>query len=167
MNSSQLLSVVTFVYGFAATFYIAGWIFKKSMPAKLARWAAIVGIVINLAGFLLRWKESYAIGYGHAPLSNMYESLVFFALTIAIIYLFIEIRYKTTVVGAFAMPIAFLAMAYASLSPNVNDQIQPLIPALKSNWLIAHVVTCFFGYAAFAVAFGISIMYLVKNRAPD
>ena len=167
MNSSQLLSLVTFVYGFSATFYIAAWIFKKTQPARIAKWAAITGVIINVAGFFLRWKESYAIGYGHAPLSNMYESLVFFALTIAIIYLFIEIRYKTTVVGAFATPIAFLAMAYASLSPNVSDKIQPLIPALKSNWLIAHVVTCFFGYSAFAVAFGISIMYLIKSRAPD
>jgi cytochrome c-type biogenesis protein CcsB len=34
---------------------------------------------------------------------------------------------------------------------------------LKSNWLIAHVITCFIGYAAFAVAFGISCMYLIKQ----
>jgi cytochrome c-type biogenesis protein CcsB len=54
-------------------------------------------------------------------------------------------------------------MAYASLSPNISDHIQPLVPALKSNWLIAHVITCFFGYAAFAVAFGISLMYLFKQ----
>jgi cytochrome c-type biogenesis protein CcsB len=167
MNSSQLLSLVTLAYGLAATFYAASWVFKKTTPAKLARWFAIVGVVLNVAGFAMRWKESYAIGYGHAPLSNMYESLVFFALTIGVIYLFIETRYKTTVVGAFATPIAFLAMAYASLSPNVNDKIQPLIPALKSNWLIAHVVTCFFGYSAFAVAFGVSIMYIIKNRAPE
>lgn len=55
-------------------------------------------------------------------------------------------------------------MAYASLSPNINDRIQPLIPALKSNWLIAHVITCFLGYAGFAVAFGINFMYLLKAR---
>ena len=77
MNSSQLLSFVTFAYGFAATFYVAAWVFKKTMPAKLAKWVAIIGIIANIAGFILRWKESYAIGYGHAPLSNMYESLVF------------------------------------------------------------------------------------------
>jgi cytochrome c-type biogenesis protein CcsB len=59
------------------------------------------------------------------------------------------------------MPLVFLSIAYASLSPNINDRIQPLIPALKSNWLIAHVMTCFFGYAAFAIAFGISLMYLL------
>jgi cytochrome c-type biogenesis protein CcsB len=167
MNSSQLLSFVTFAYGFSATLYIAAWVFRKAQPARLAKWAVITGVAFNAAGFLMRWRESYAIGYGHVPLSNMYESLVFFALTIGIIYIFIELRYKTPVLGAFATPIAFLAMAYASLSPNATDKIQPLVPVLKSNWLIAHVVTCFLGYSAFAVAFGISIMYLIKRRAPE
>jgi ABC-type transport system involved in cytochrome c biogenesis permease subunit len=88
----------------------------------------------------------------------MYESLVFFAWTIVVIYLVIERSYKNATIGAFATPLAFLAMAYASLSPNVSDRIQPLIPALKSNWLIAHVITCFFGYAAFAIAFVFSDM---------
>jgi len=112
----------------------------------------------------MRWVESYRLGIGHAPLSNMYESLVFFAWTIVIIYLVLERRYKNAIMGAFATPMAFLAMAYASLSPNISDRIQPLLPALKSNWLIAHVITCFFGYAAFAIAFGISFMFLFKQR---
>ena len=42
-------------------------------------------------------------------------------------------------------------MAYASFSKDVDSKIQPLVPALKSNWLIAHVMTCFLGYSAFAV----------------
>ena len=165
MNSSQLLSIVTFGYAVAATLYLAAWIFQNPLPAKLAKWAAILTVLGNLAGFFLRWVESYQLGIGHAPMSNMYESLVFFALTIGIIYLYIEHRYQNFFVGAFATPIAFLAMAYASMSPNVNDRIQPLLPALKSNWLIAHVLTCFFGYAAFAIAFGVSIMFLLKLKA--
>ena len=167
MNSSEILSIVTFVYGLSAFLYVAAWIFNKPVPGKIAKWAAMLAVAGNLAGFLLRWQESYRLGIGHAPLSNMYESLVFFALTIGIIYLFVEQRYKSPIIGAFAAPIAFLAMAYASLSPGVSDRIQPLIPALKSNWLIAHVITCFFGYAAFAIAFCISIMYLMKQRGAD
>jgi cytochrome c-type biogenesis protein CcsB len=123
-----------------------------------------VGVVGNFAGIIMRWIESYQMGIGHAPLSNMYESLVFFAGTIVVIYLVLERKSKNVIIGAFATPIAFLAMAYASMSPNINDRIQPLVPALKSNWLIAHVMTCFLGYAAFAIAFGISIMYLLKQR---
>ncbi|MFH2218476.1 MAG: c-type cytochrome biogenesis protein CcsB [Pseudomonadota bacterium] len=167
MSSSNVLSIVTFLYGAAAVFYIAAWIFKKSLPAKLAAWIALIGAAGNTAGIIMRWVESYKMGIGHAPLSNMYESLVFFSWTVVVIYLVIERSYKTSVIGAFATPIAFLSMAYASLSPNVNDTIQPLIPALKSNWLIAHVFTCFLGYAGFAIAFGTSIMYLLKQTDPE
>ncbi len=163
MNSSNLLSIITFVYGLAAFLYIASWVFKKPLLGRLATGIAILGAVGNTAGIIMRWVESYRLGIGHAPLSNMYESLVFFSWTIVVIYLVIEHRYESRIIGAFATPIAFLAMAYASLSPNVSDRIQPLVPALKSNWLIAHVITCFLGYAAFAIAFGISLMYLFKQ----
>jgi len=161
MDSSNLLSIVTFVYGFAALLYITAWIFKKTFPGLLATWTALLGAMGNAAGIIMRWVESYKLGIGHAPLSNMYESLVFFSFTIAVIYLVIERTYKNRIIGVFAMPLVFLSIAYASLSPNINDKIQPLIPALKSNWLIAHVMTCFLGYAAFAIAFGISLMYLL------
>ncbi len=60
------------------------------------------------------------------------------------------------------MFLVFLALAYASFSPNIQSHIQPLVPALKSNWLIAHVITCFFGYAAFGLSLALSIMYLIK-----
>jgi cytochrome c-type biogenesis protein CcsB len=161
MTSSQLLSIITFVYGAAAFAYLASWVFKKDTPGKVGTFLALVAFVGNLVGLLMRWRESYALGIGHAPMSNLYESLMFFALTIGLLYLYMERRYKNRVIGVFAMPLAFLAMAYASLSPTISDRIQPLIPALKSNWLIAHVMACFIGYAAFAIAFGISIMYLL------
>jgi len=164
MNSSNVLSIVTFIYALAALLYIASWVFRKPLSGKLAFWTALGAVLGNILGMMLRWIESYQLGYGHAPLSNLYESLVFFACMIGAIYLVVEWKYKNRVVGAFATPLAFLTMAYASMSPNINDRIQPLVPALKSNWLIAHVFTCFLGYAAFAIAFGISIMYLIKNR---
>ena len=168
MNSSLVLSIVTFIYGLAAVLYVVGWIFGKQASGKFASYAAVFAVAGNLAGIILRWIESYKLGFGHAPLSNLYESLIFFAFTLGVIYLVIEYRHENRVIGAFAMPIAFLTMAYASLS--VSNKIQPLIPALKSNWLIAHVLTCFLGYAAFAVAFGLSIMYLLRqkeNLPPD
>jgi cytochrome c-type biogenesis protein CcsB len=164
MNSSAILSIVTFIYGFTAMLYVFAWIFKKDGPGKLATWVALAGVVGNFSGILLRWKESYDLGIGHAPLSNLYESLTFFAAVIMLVYLWIERRYENKAIGVFTTPLSFWAMAYASLSPNISDRIQPLIPALKSNWLIAHVLTCFVGYAAFAIGFGISVMYLFRGR---
>jgi len=164
MNSSSILSITTFVYALAGFCYLFAWVFKKDVMSKTATWVAVAGLAGNTAGIIMRWMESYQMGYGHAPFSNLYESLVFFSWTIVALYLFIQFKYGSRIIGAFATPLAFLAIAYASLSPNINDRIQPLIPALKSNWLIAHVITCFVGYSAFAIAFGVSCMYLAKQR---
>lgn len=167
MSSSLLLSLATFLFGAAAFFYIAALVFKTPGMTTPARWALVVAVVTISAGIVLRWVESYQMGIGRAPLTNLYESLVFFAWTIGFIYLLLELRYKNAVIGAFVTPTAFLALAYASLSPNISDHIQPLLPALQSNWLIAHVTTCFFGYAAFAIAFGTSLMYLIRSKNPE
>ena len=148
----------------AAFFYVVLWVFKKPQIGKIATLTIVLGASGNIAGMIMRWIESYKLGIGHAPLSNLYESLVFFAWVICVIYLIIEFKYKNRIIGVFVTPLAFLAMAYASLSPAINDRIDPLIPALKSNWLIAHVIACFIGYAAFALAFGISLMCLMKER---
>jgi len=164
MNSSFLLSITTFIYGLAAFLYIAFWVFKTPLPCRLAPCTVFLAVIGNTVGIVILLVESYRLGFGHAPLSNLYESLVFFAWTIAVVYLVIEKKYENRIIGAFTMPLAFLAMAYASMSPNISDRIQPLLPALKSNWLIAHVIACFIGYAAFAIAFGISFMYLFKQR---
>ncbi|MFQ6757231.1 MAG: c-type cytochrome biogenesis protein CcsB [Deltaproteobacteria bacterium] len=164
MNSSQLLGITTFAYLFSAVLYIAILVFRAKKIGLFATLVTAGAFLVNTAGIGLRWYESHQMGIGYAPLSNMYESLVFFAWSIALVYLFMEIRYKNRVLGAFSMPFAALAMILAGLK---NPDIKPLIPALQSNWLIAHVITCFIGYAAFAVASGMGIMYLVKDRRTD
>ena len=167
ITSSILLSITTFAYLLCALLYLSGVIFRRR---KIMLWGSVTGaatLAIQMAGIILRWWESYQIGYGHAPLSNLYESLVFAAWAIMLIYLVMEYRTKQRALGVFPALFAFLALAYASFSTGVNSKIQPLLPALKSNWLIAHVVTCFIGYAAFAISFGISILYIVRKSRQE
>ncbi len=167
MNSSLLLAITTFAYMACALLYLAGTIFRFR-PLLIAGTVTGIGSwLIQTAGIVLRWKESYDLGFGHAPLSNLYESLVFGAWAIMLIYLILEFRIKERILGVFPALFAFLAMAYASFSPDVNSRIEPLVPALKSNWLIAHVITCFLGYAAFAISFGVSLVYVVKSSGTE
>ena len=163
MFNSIILSYITFVYFGAFMLYLLMMVTGKEFLGRLATFAAAGGLIAQTIAIILRWIESYRLGIGHAPLSNFYESLIFFAWTIILLYLIVEWRTKNRTIGAFAMPLAFLAMAYASFSPNISSRIQPLIPALQSNWLISHVITCFVGYAAFGLSFGLSIMYLIKR----
>ena len=124
-------------------------------------YSAYAGLLVQTVAILLRWKESYDMGMGHAPLSNLYESVVFFAWTIILIFAIVDMKYRYRVIGAFVVPFALLGMAWAQLG--LNSGIEPLVPALQSNWLLYHVITCFLGYAAFAVACGVSIMYLIAT----
>jgi cytochrome c-type biogenesis protein CcsB len=163
MDSSLLLSITTFAYLLCTLLYLSGVVFRYRPLLISGSLVAGLTLVIQTAGMLLRWRESYQLGYGHAPLSNLYESLVFAAWAIMLIYLILELRTKQRVLGVFPALCAFLAMAYASFSTQVDSKIQPLIPALKSNWLIAHVITCFLGYAAFAISCGISMLYLLQK----
>ncbi len=164
MLSSKIISVVTFFYLFSTFLYISYLFFRNKTLGRVAFSLILLGFVGNTAGIVLRWVESYRLGIGHAPMSNLYESLVLFAWAIVLIYLVIELKYRARVVGAFVSPFAFLTLAFLSLSPQVSEEIEPLIPALQSNWLTSHVITCFIGYAAFAVSCGVSIMYLIKLK---
>jgi len=161
--NTTILSWVTFIYFGSATLYLFRMVTGKEFWGPPASYTALFGLLAQSIALVLRWIESYKMGIGHAPLSNLYESLIFFSWTIALLYLIIEWRIKSRNLGAFVMPFAFIAIAYASFSPNVTSRIQPLIPALQSNWLISHVITCFFGYAAFAIACGLALMYLIKG----
>jgi len=123
----------------------------------------LLALGIHSTGLVYRWVETHQTGYGYVPLSNMYESLIFFSWTIVLIYLILEFLYRQKTIGVFVTPFAFLFIALTSIIPGVDSQIRPLIPALKSPWLAIHVITCFVGYAAFAVSFWFSILFLIKD----
>lgn len=163
MDSSQILGYTTFIYLAATFLYVALAIFRIDRLGLFATGVTIVGVLVNSIGIGLRWIESYEQGIGYIPLSNMYESLVFFAWSIAVVYLAIEYIYKTRYLGSYIVSFAFIAMAYASFSTEFSKDIKPLLPALQSNWLAAHVITCFIGYAAFTIAGGLALLYLCRR----
>ncbi|MCK4377929.1 MAG: c-type cytochrome biogenesis protein CcsB [Deltaproteobacteria bacterium] len=162
--NTHLFSIVTFIYLGGMVVYICYLAFRNKWVSRVATAITLGGLLLQTFAIGLRWYESYQLGMGHAPMSNLYESLVFFSWTIILLYLIIEYKYKLYLLGAFVTPFAAMGMAYASISSQVNETIQPLVPALQSNWLISHVITCFLGYAAFAVSCGVSITYILKKH---
>jgi len=162
MNSANILSYITFIYFIAFMAYLLMMVMKKNIFGLTASYVTIAGLAAHSFALILRWVESYSLGIGHAPLTNRYESLIVFGWTVIIFFVIMEWRTKNRSFGVFVTPIAFIAMAYASFS-DMENSIQPLVPALQSNWLLTHVMTCFLGYAAFTLSFGLSIMYLIKR----
>jgi len=76
----------------------------------------------------------------------------------------VEWKYRSRTFGAFVIPIAFGTMLFAFTN---ESSIQPLVPALQSYWLHAHVITCFVGYAGFAVSAGVAVMFLMKAKQEE
>jgi cytochrome c-type biogenesis protein CcsB len=157
--SSNLL-YVAFVLYLIATFFFGGSIKAKNSKADVSRWEkigifiAIIGFLSQLGYFITRWIAS-----GHAPVSNLFEFTTFFGMMLVFAFIIIYMIYKSSVLGLFALPIAILVIAYASMFPR---EISPLIPALQSDWLHIHVTTAALGEAILAVSFAAGLIYLIR-----
>jgi cytochrome c-type biogenesis protein CcsB len=174
MDSSLFFGISSIAYVLAMVAYIMYLSFKKATIGVIATTMTTVGFMSHTTAFVIRWKEFYEIGrmgiLRAIPLTNLYESLIFFVWCLILGYLIIEWKYKNRSFGAFITPIAGMALAFIDIS-GMDKNIHPLIPALQSNWLLAHVTLSFTAYAAFAISFALALMYLVvtsenKKEAP-
>ncbi len=161
MTSVDLTSYVTFGYMAVGVAYLVATVARTTAGrANNVLYALLILVFAAHTGAILcRWQESYAMGIGHAPLSNLYESLVFFAWSIALALIFVRYKYGSDIIVLFGAPVVFLILASTFL---LDSNIKPLIPALQSNWLTAHVVSCFLGYAGFAVSFFAALLLLIS-----
>jgi cytochrome c-type biogenesis protein CcsB len=122
-------------------------------------------ILANLCLFTLlalRW-----LNFGYFPLSNLYESLLFLAWGITFITSIIENRSQLSLIGSISTPIALFIIGFASLSlPESMQTPSPLVPALKSNWLMMHVTVMMLSYASLIIGslLGIFFLILVKGK---
>ena len=129
----------------------------KGRFASMATVFLSAGVLAQTTYLILRWLEA-----GRAPFSNMFESMVLFAWAVVVVYLALRIRLQVPALGAATALLAVLTLAYAS---TFETKIQPLMPALRSNWLTVHVFTVFLGYGGFAVAMLSATSYLVAARS--
>nr|AUG32077.1 putative heme transporter [Paulinella longichromatophora] len=126
----------------------------------IAFWAAsgrengrTVRVLIALANLsltsqlILRWWDS-----GHFPISNLYESLCFLAWACTLTQLLIERTWSSPIISAAATPIGLGCIAFASFAlPDKLQEASPLVPALRSSWLVMHVSVIMASYAALLV----------------
>jgi cytochrome c-type biogenesis protein CcsB len=161
MDFSHLFGATIVIYLMASVAYISHAALRAPGLGQGASFLTLLGFSAQTMAISWRTIVSYRMGMGHAPFSNLYESMVFFSWCIALTYLIFEGKTKQRIFGAFVIPFALLTSAYAAI---LDSEIQPLIPALKSNWLLIHVSVTFLAYGAFALSCGISMAYLIKVR---
>jgi len=110
-----------------------------------------------------RWIEA-----GYFPLSNLYESLFFLTWGITTIHLIAENMSRSRLVGVVTAPVAMGITAFAALSlPAPMQKAEPLVPALKSNWLMMHVSVMMLSYSCLMVGSLLAIAFLVVTRGQN
>lgn len=105
---------------------------------------------------------------GYFPLSNLYESLLFLTCMLLTIYLYIEAKTKSKLIGAVLIPVTLLISGFANLtlSPEMQKS-SPLVPALQSNWLMMHVSMMLLSYSTLIIGSLLCILFLVISRYED
>jgi cytochrome c-type biogenesis protein CcsB len=105
---------------------------------------------------------------GYFPLSNLYESLLFLDWTLLSLYIYIESKTKSKVIGAILIPVALLINGFANLtlSPEMQKS-SPLVPALQSNWLMMHVSMMLLSYGTLILGSLLCLLFLVISKYKD
>ena len=133
---------------------------EKNNIVSIGRTSAVIA---NLVLFFILGSRWIVAGY--FPLSNLYESLLFLTWTLLTIYLYVESKTKSKLMGAVLIPVALLINGFANLTLSPDMQkASPLVPALQSNWLMMHVSMMMLSYATLIMGSLLCILFLVISK---
>jgi len=154
---NQLTHAVAFIYILSAIGYVAYLVRQDAFWNQTGFYLLSAGCLIHTA----------VIGYGtilagHLPVHNLRETLSMVAWAVAALFILFQIRYHLKILGVFASPLSAMVMI---LSVQLPAHVAETPAAFNSLWLYFHIVTVFLGDAAFALAFGVGIFYLVQEQA--
>jgi len=157
MTEATLFTITFILYVLSALVYLVSDFAEREKWAKTGLVLAAAGLLVHTGALILRTVAS-----GHAPFTNMYESLSFLAWASALTVVVLELKLRIRRVAPFVMLIAVGLVALAS-SPLMPKDATPLVPALQSYWLWLHVSVTLLGEAFFSVAFVASLLYLLAG----
>lgn len=144
--------------------------------------AVALSFLLQTAGMVARWIEAgflevsaaeKAIGQAltgwswfvvftqHPPWSNLYEIMIYMSWGIVLVTLIAELKWQLSWVRQMGIILALMALGVASLT---DATIKPLVPALKSWWIMIHVISASIAYAAGSIAAFICLLALMKDE---
>jgi cytochrome c-type biogenesis protein CcsB len=132
------------------------FVFRRDTGSRLPSFLLWGGFLLHSLALGARF-----INEGFAAVALIGEALLFKGWLMVGLYLLIQLRYPIIVLGGIVSPLAFL-MCLAALAFGTNGDEIP--PGLESVWLPLHVTLAFLGNAVFALAFGVSLIYLLQER---
>ncbi len=148
--------IASILYLLGTLAYLTYIIFLKESLSKSAIIIVSLGFASHSLALITRYLEA-----GYTPVTNLHESLSFFAWMIIGVLIVASLKYRIKVLGSFLTPIALILMLFAFALPK---EIFPLAPVLRSFWHPFHVVFAFLGNAIFTLTFCCGVMYLIQEH---
>jgi cytochrome c-type biogenesis protein CcsB len=154
MESIIFVSIALYLLSTAG--YFAYLFIQKEYLQRTGLFMLLVGFLFHTLNIVYGFIKA-----GHLPVSNMHETLSFAGWAIAVVFLLIQFKFHLKILGIFAAPILALIMLIVSRLPDAPAQVTQIF---KSFWLVSHVTAIFVGEAAFALACGLGVLYLLQEH---
>lgn len=148
---------LTLIIYFLGTVHFLFYLIKpQKIIAQIALFFTIAAFAFHSLLLIYRY-----LTLNFFPVTDLHQSLFFFAWSLVGIFLLINIKYKTIILGSFVTPLAaiFLISSATIFTPGPLS----LPPALRSFWLPIHSTLAFIGDALFGLAFCVGIIYLIQE----
>jgi len=155
LNESNLLFGALIFYVGAAALYLGFGVTGIELYIRVASLATWAGLLATTGAVAHRWYEA-----GHPPFASIYEMLLSFVWTLAVLTLVAEKKYKVKAIGTVTIPVAIVGVVLMQL---LRTDVKPLVPALQSTWLHVHVTLAMLAYAACALSFALAMMFLIQD----
>ena len=139
---------------------ISLWSIGEKQSSSSVNVLVAIANLFLAAQLILRWWQS-----GHFPISNLYESLCFLTWSFTLAQLLIQRSWNSPIVSAFSIPVSLLTIAFASfVLPDQLRASSPLVPALRSSWLVMHVSVIMCSYAALIIGSLLSLALFIIDK---
>lgn len=151
-----LLGAAFACYLFSVLLYLGHLRWPGRPLERTARWLVVAGFTLQTVCLGQRWLTA-----GYLPVTNLFATQFFFSWSLAATFLYFEMRYRVRATGLFVMLLNLLLLG--SALPR-DPAIPPLIPSLDTPLFTLHIGFSFFGYAFFAMAFSLGLLYLIQKH---
>jgi cytochrome c-type biogenesis protein CcsB len=152
----QFFYISLSIYIFSTLFYLLYFAFNRYLFERIGFISLFSALVTHFISLLLRYFEG-----GYTPITNIYESLSFFALCIGAFFIFVRHTYGVHILGSFIVPAISFILA---ISAFLDHDIRPIPPYLKSYYLPIHAAFSFIGNGIFFTSFIVSLLYLIVEN---
>ncbi len=153
---THLLSFASHFYLFAAILYVIYLVKSHPRIAQVGRLSLAVGFTLQTVLIVRSF-----LGYGYTPISNLAEGLSFLGWLLVGGFLIVERFYHLPIIGTFITPLVVGVLLPAVL---LRDEQGHVANAIKIPGMPVHIFIAFAGIAAFALATGVSVAYLLMER---